>query len=694
MQGLLPRGLAAVGLLASFTLSHAIDPLNLWQQRNPFPDQRDLNALTYGDGKYVAVGAQGAVLVSKNGTNWQSLTLATNMTLWGVAFGNGLFVATGQTSSYPTASNVVVVSTNGVDWIDRRIGNGKPIFTDVAWGNGRFVAVGDRALATSEDGVKWTDRTASATNWWDTDSVTWGAGRFVVVGYTSYTSTNGVDWESPPEPVFQCNSGAKVRFGNGRFVAVLADDSFPGFATSTNGIEWSNSGGSGGGSVLHAVGYSDGQFVAVGSWADEWGDYWRVTAWISTNGQDWSERRAAGLLVTANDVWGEPGRLLAVGPHGTIAVSRASSDWTMNWTTVHGPLGMKSVTYGKGRFVGVGPGGAINVSRDGIAWFRQAAPVSYDWQDVTYGNDRFVAVGLFGSHGDGPIMTSTDGTNWVIPFLSDYDLYGVTHAGGKFVALGGYEDHVDAGAHVVLTSDDGLVWTTRESGSCGPLTSCAYGHGVSTAIAHEGVVVASANGVDWVRQVGLSASLLSVAFGNGTFVAVGDPDHWHPRVFSSTTGTAWSEVWSSTNRCILSRVFFADNTFVAVSAGWRENGLIFTSADGKAWQQRPSPTALELTGITYGEGTFVAVGPSGVILQTPDVRPRLQFERWGSDDGARCLFLLDGLSNALYRVEYSTDLIHWVPGWTHRVYGQPVKIFDGSADSPPQRFFRAQFVPD
>ncbi len=54
-------------------------------------------------------------------------------------------------------------------------------------------------------------------------------------------------------------------------------------------------------------------------------------------------------------------------------------------------------------------------------------------------------------------------------------------------------------------------------------------------------------------------------------------------------------------------VTYGNGTFVAVG-----NGDLLTSADGITWTSRTGPYAV--SSVTYGNGTFVAVGTDGTIL--------------------------------------------------------------------------------
>jgi len=63
----------------------------------------------------------------------------------------------------------------------------------------------------------------------------------------------------------------------------------------------------------------------------------------------------------------------------------------------------------------------------------------------------------------------------------------------------------------------------------------------------------------------------------------------------------------------LDDITYGNGTFVAVG-DW---GTILTSPDGVKWTKRTSGTKSDLHGVTYGNGIFVAVGGVGTILTSP-----------------------------------------------------------------------------
>ncbi len=110
---------------------------------------------------------------------------------------------------------------------------------------------------------------------------------------------------------------------------------------------------------------------------------------------------------------------------------------------------------------------------------------------------------------------------------------------------------------------------------------------------------------------------LRISYGNGIFLAVGDPG----ALYTSPDGETWTARNSGTNH-LLNDAAYGGGTFVAVGEG----GTILSSPDGVVWRSRNSGTGYDLNGVGYGQGTFVAVGDGGVILTSQDG------QTWGMND--------------------------------------------------------------
>ncbi len=81
---------------------------------------------------------------------------------------------------------------------------------------------------------------------------------------------------------------------------------------------------------------------------------------------------------------------------------------------------------------------------------------------------------------------------------------------------------------------------------------------------------------------------------------------------SDSSGTIWTLRTSGTTAW-LSGVTYGNGTFVVVG----DRGTVLTSSNGVRWTVRASGTTEELSGVTHGDGLFVAVGRYGTILTSP-----------------------------------------------------------------------------
>jgi hypothetical protein len=115
------------------------------------------SGLTYGGGIFVAVATGGTQAArSSDGITWTSSTLPSSTTWSGIAYGNGRFVASSSTLSK------TAYSFDGITWYQSLY---TVIGTNIAYGNGVFVLVGDETLGPvnyiSEDGIVWNRKTGS-----------------------------------------------------------------------------------------------------------------------------------------------------------------------------------------------------------------------------------------------------------------------------------------------------------------------------------------------------------------------------------------------------------------------------------------------------------------------------------------------------------------------------------------------------
>ena len=113
-----------------------------WDPITAGVDNRQWHSVAYGDGLWVVVGFDGAIMTSPDGATWTRQADVTPSRNWfSVAFGDGVWVAVASGNTGNTATRAMR-STNGIDWTDEGVDLVQAnTWRSVAYGNGVFVAV-------------------------------------------------------------------------------------------------------------------------------------------------------------------------------------------------------------------------------------------------------------------------------------------------------------------------------------------------------------------------------------------------------------------------------------------------------------------------------------------------------------------------------------------------------------------------
>lgn len=256
-------------------------------------------------------------------------------------------------------------------------------------------------------------------------------------------------------------------------------------------------------------------------------------------------------------------------------------------------------------------------------------PHAYGYfEDVAYGGSRYVAVGQYGTDTDDYplIMWSDDGADWHrvdAPTGEGSILWGVAYGDSMFVAVGGLRNENGLLTPVIATSPNGETWTEQDPG-----TGSLKGY----------------------------FSLYKVAFGNGTFVAVGDyfdSGAYEYLILTSTDGETWTQQAAGVSPepppdetsvvSWLRDILYADGLFVAIGLDYyAREGVILTSADGETWDQEDAGINLatyetSADSIAYGSGTFV-ISFNKRLRADPYTNTRLMLlsddaATWSEEDG-------------------------------------------------------------
>ena len=330
-------------------------------------------------------------------------------------------------------------------WTSRTSAADKPWF-GMAYGNGRFVAVSQGAgtsdIMYSVDGFTWTSVTSGfSKQWW---AVTYGNGLFVAVSTATGGVTNTVMYSVDGVTWTGVNSAAArtwkaVVYGAGLFVACCNDGTTQQVMTSPDGATWTirSTPASQSGNAWDGIAYSDtlGLFAAVSSS----GTGNRVMT--SPDGITWTARTSAADESWSGIAWGS-GRFVAVSHSGGTSACMTSFDgitWTARTTVAPSTFAeWRGVAYGNGLFVAVGAEGvagkAIMTTSDGITWAGAAAPTSQQWYSVAYGNGTFVAGPQSGV--SATVMTKS--------------FYTTPNSSGVVLASGIYSDPDDPGSQWIM----------------------------------------------------------------------------------------------------------------------------------------------------------------------------------------------------------------------------------------------------
>jgi len=118
----------------------------------------NLNAIAFLNGKFIAVGNQSRILTSPDGAtnNWTSITTPLGgMAIFGVAYGNGTYVAVGGSNNQNSPVAYILTSPDASTWTQRNAWTNNT-FRGVVFHNGMFTAVGvNGQISRSADGINW-----------------------------------------------------------------------------------------------------------------------------------------------------------------------------------------------------------------------------------------------------------------------------------------------------------------------------------------------------------------------------------------------------------------------------------------------------------------------------------------------------------------------------------------------------------
>jgi hypothetical protein len=562
----------------------------------------DFYGIAYGDGLYVAVGADGETYVSTDGVKYSAVSYTQNPnSLHSVAFGNHKFVAVGD-------NGWSAVSTDGTNWQSLNVGVTTRTLYGIAFGGGHFVAVGDNgSIVTSPDGTanSWgLEPLSTPDNTNNLTAIAYGNGRFVALGAdsnTCYVSFDGDTWVQGTNGL-SGNLFTAVCAGNGIFVA--ANNSGLLFS-SGDGTNWTEQAATR--NYIGGIAFGNGEFVAAAN---------NQSCYTSADGASWVE------VASPQSTFGEPAYWYSIlfnngtfyfagqgGDTGNSSAASLSATPALNWQTAEYVPGafdtndyLLAAIYGDNQFVAVGNDPGVTFSSPtGLGWLQGGLSMSGSVATgIAYGNGLYVVV-----NSAGQIFASPDGTTWSNTADSQLTLNAVAWGSNEFVAVGYLS------GPVALTSTNGTVWTQRNpniQNTQVSLRAILYDGSRFVAAGDNGTIATTTNGISWVpTSAPTSLDLFGIAHGNGLYVVVGQDGE----ILTSPDAKTWTQPINYQQTAnILYGVTWTGASFIAVG----DNGWTVVSRDGTNWTSENSATVNPLVAVAAGGGSVTAVGANGTIL--------------------------------------------------------------------------------
>ncbi len=621
---------------------HSVDGYT-WSTTTAAGDNDNWRSLTYGNGRFVAVGVEGdRVMYSDDGLSWVAVattSAAGNNDMWlDVTYGNGRFVAVG------IAGDRVMYSTNGQTWTAGTILGDNDTWYEVTYGNGRFVAVGQGdQIAYSDDGITWVAANTLMAPDMTFQSVTYGNGRFVTAALSAsnteeiFYSLDGNNWAtstfSSALSSQLVSSNYSVIFVNGYFAA-MSFSRASSIYFSVDGNTWD---------YLFVPGYL-GSYYKLAKLDDK----------IAAFG-------FADSTYTAMSI--SPMSLIDFNPSLTLATTTITNNLSIEFGELYAPtssldvnLSFANAYYGKfhprsGLLRLSGQLYGQTTTLDDVGGYEYGVTEIVGYTEIPFfattsalriatGSDLVVATSarLVVAHGldnDGQLIfgnatsstltllggnligssTATTslgvlklggasvGTAWATTSVAgNNDIIGeIIYANDMFVAVGISGDRA-------YYSYDGLTWATSSAAENDDLwAALTYGNGRFVALAYVGddKVMYSDDGITWttVSAAGNNDVWSGVTYGEGKFVAVAGP--LSDRSMYSYDGINWATTSPAGNNDTWQAVTYGNGRFVAVSSG---GDRAMYSEDGIAWATTSIAGNNDTwNSVTYGNGRFVAV---------------------------------------------------------------------------------------
>ena len=537
-------------------------------------------ASSYGNGIYIAISINGAVMKSYDAIEWVQIYqfgVDNNFTgdniCYDIAFGSGIFVIPIYGKDY------VMISQNGIDWKQYQLpvsGDWKGItFANKYSVNGIFTI-----WSTSSDTILYT--TDIISNVWQQVTLPYTFNKYkllyinsnwIFIGQGSTfllcTTDTPQTWTTKTVPSTTWSHGCD----NDSLIAMAFSNTGSGFLKSIDkGVSWS---------LLSAPFKSVSSTYLNNTWIIIQEDS-NAYAYSINEGVSWIQavlpKTIKNTSFTNIHACNNKFIISTTGPY--VYTSTDGITWTIIETcteTVTGVLNefssstniIQSVAYGNGIFVGVGRTSISNVSvfisYDGIYWDFQTAFGINDEPHIIFNGNYFIIV----IEDYATSYYSTDGITWSSSTVgAAFKWLGVT--AGTYPMVLAYTD----GTSYSRSLDGGVSWVSKSAIFSGfyPI-GMIFGNGIFVFFGTGPDILTSTDGDIWTRRAISDKTWKHGCYGDGKYIIFSNINN---EAAISTNGTSWSTF----NVPFLSKASaYGNNKFVVVS----NDNIIYHSYDGYTW---------------------------------------------------------------------------------------------------------------
>lgn len=603
--------------------------------------------VTFSGGGFQYIAPQPTFLVNND---WGSFGPDPDQRLYFVDWGT-MYNANDNTYRIPSASGVMYVSADGVNWAPQNNGvfasNQFGTVRYIAYGNGKYAALVQdptnssiKGIIYSTDGNTWTRATGTIANSAALGMI-WSGSRFVSLNVTSPAnnsifihSTDGVTW---------ANSSMSTRPSTGSitFAANTAGNVVVAGQGAGSGATYQRS--TDGGQTFSAVSYPGANAdrgsmcFAAGAFVSPRVD--NTVVFSSDNGLNWTQ--TGNIFPSSNGningLANSSSIVVAVLNNGGILTTPANNFPNISndkWTsrTSGTTKNLNNVMYDGSKFIATGEDGIILNSSDGVTWttvkqpqlssnFR--APINFYPTGIVQGS----TIVMGGSNDLNQIFTSTDGgSTWANSTVSSGIISSIMYDGSKFIT--GYQ------GNTLFTSTTGTSWTsTQISGvpTSGLILNLTYGanstnkyfftNGANACISPNGSTGWDFGTIESNFVPAGGSSPIGAIYDGTKYVVVGTTGS-NIRVGSSAEGTSWT-MSTVSGSGTPHGIAFNGSRYVIIGRNPSpiSTVAVWTSTDLITWSVASTPEINDnFPAVGYSNTTsrFFAVSVQGSIITSKD----------------------------------------------------------------------------